>query len=208
MLHTVTALERMSLQAIDGSVGTVKDTYFDGDAWELRYFVADAGNWLPGRSLLVSPRAVAAIDWPRFTLALNLTRRQIASNRGIADDGSAQRRHLQSTGIVTGYSIEATDGAIGYVEDFLYDERNWALRFVAVDARSWFPGRHLLVAVEWVDHASWNECKFRLKLRKEEIREAPEWYPELALAPQDENSIYRYGAQSPGRQPPLGGSMR
>jgi len=207
MLHTVTALERMSLRAKDGNIGTVKDTYFDGDAWILRYFVADAGRWLPGRSVLVSPLSVTAIDWPRFTLELDLTRQQVVRNRGVADDGSAPR-HLQSTGIVTGYSVEALDGTIGHVEDFLYDERDWALRFIAVDARSWWPGRHVLVAIQWVDQVRWNDCKVHLNLRQEEIREAPEWHPELALAPQDENSIYRYGAQSPGRQPPVGRYVR
>lgn len=33
MLHTVTALERMSLQAMDGSIGMVNDTYFDAHSW-------------------------------------------------------------------------------------------------------------------------------------------------------------------------------
>jgi mannose-6-phosphate isomerase-like protein (cupin superfamily) len=40
---------------------------------------------------------------------------------------------LRSSRAVTGYHIQATDGEIGHVEDFLVDEHFWAIRYMLVD---------------------------------------------------------------------------
>jgi hypothetical protein len=36
---------------------------------------------------------------------------------------------------VKGYNIEASDGNIGHVEDFILEDKTWALRYVVVDTR-------------------------------------------------------------------------
>ena len=48
---------------------------------------------------------------------------------------------LRSTREVIGYYIEATDGDIGHVEDFLIDDENWATRYMVVDTVNWWPGK-------------------------------------------------------------------
>ena len=58
MLHVVKDLERMKINAKDGNVGYVYDFYFDDLTWTARYLVADTGNWLIGRRVLLSPQAV------------------------------------------------------------------------------------------------------------------------------------------------------
>jgi sporulation protein YlmC with PRC-barrel domain len=47
---------------------------------------------------------------------------------------------LRSVRNVTGYYIEATDGDLGHVEDFIVDTGEWALRYMVVDTRNWWPG--------------------------------------------------------------------
>ncbi len=49
--------------------------------------------------------------------------------------------HLRSSKAVAGYDIEAADGKIGHVEDFLVEEGSWAIRYVVVDTRNWWPGK-------------------------------------------------------------------
>jgi hypothetical protein len=51
---------------------------------------------------------------------------------------------------MSGYGIQATDGGLGHVEDFLVDEECWAIRYLIVDRRKWWPGRHVLIATEWI----------------------------------------------------------
>lgn len=51
-------LFKLSLGALDGEIGKVKDIYFDDSDWTVRYLVADTGNWLFERKVLISPIAV------------------------------------------------------------------------------------------------------------------------------------------------------
>ena len=53
--------------------------------------------------------------------------------------------HLRSTGEVNHYHVEATDGAIGHIDDFLIDD-DWRIRFLVIDTRNWWPGRKVIVA--------------------------------------------------------------
>jgi hypothetical protein len=52
-------LKRNTIVATDGEIGKVEDFYFDDRSWTMRYLVADTGNWLLGRKVLISPRRKA-----------------------------------------------------------------------------------------------------------------------------------------------------
>jgi hypothetical protein len=54
--------------------------------------------------------------------------------------------HLRSANNVAGYYIEATDGEIGHVEDFIIDDETWEIRYMVVDIRNWLPGKKVLIA--------------------------------------------------------------
>ena len=47
---------------------------------------------------------------------------------------------LRSTNVVSGYHIQASDGEIGIVEDFIVDDEMWAIRYLIVGTRNWWPG--------------------------------------------------------------------
>jgi uncharacterized protein YrrD len=52
-----------SIQATDGEkIGTAQEFYFDDRHWTIRYLVANTGNWLTGRQVLVSPYALITIS--------------------------------------------------------------------------------------------------------------------------------------------------
>ena len=44
-----------------------------------------------------------------------------------------------------GCPIAASDGRIGAVKDFLFDDRSWRIRWVEVDTGGWLPGRKVLI---------------------------------------------------------------
>jgi len=44
-----------------------------------------------------------------------------------------------------GCPIAASDGRIGAVKDFLFDDRSWKLRWMVVDTGDWLPGRKVLI---------------------------------------------------------------
>ncbi|MGB9470216.1 MAG: hypothetical protein WBQ59_12785, partial [Candidatus Acidiferrum sp.] len=47
--------------------------------------------------------------------------------------------HLRSTRAVTGYHIQAKDGEVGHVGDFIVDDETWAIRYLIVDTKNWWP---------------------------------------------------------------------
>ena len=69
----------------------------------------------------------------------------------------ADDSHLRSCKAVTGHHIEATDGEIGHVEDFLLDDETWAIRYIVVDTSNWWLGHKVLVAPRWIRSVSWLE---------------------------------------------------
>jgi hypothetical protein len=44
-----------------------------------------------------------------------------------------------------GCPVRASDGDVGIVKDFLFDDANWKIRWVAVGAGDWLPGRQLFI---------------------------------------------------------------
>jgi hypothetical protein len=44
-----------------------------------------------------------------------------------------------------GCPVRVTDGDVGSVKDFLFDDQNWKIRWMVVGAGKWLPGRQLLI---------------------------------------------------------------
>ena len=82
--------------------------------------------------------------------------------------------HLRSTSEVTGYSIHASDGDIGQVDDFVVDDQDWVIRYVVISRGLW-PGKKVILGTEWTDQVSWGERKVFVPLTREAIKDAPEW---------------------------------
>ena len=62
---------------------------------------------------------------------------------------------LAAISALTDYSVDASDGRFGTVKDFLFDDRNWRIRWVVVNAGTWLTGRKVLVhpsAIQQADH--------------------------------------------------------
>ena len=82
--------------------------------------------------------------------------------------------HLHSTGEALSYRIEATDGRIGQVEDFVIEEKSWEIQFLVVEADDWLPGKKVIVDTHWIDEVDWSQGKVRVSLPRNAIRGATE----------------------------------
>jgi uncharacterized protein YrrD len=91
--------------------------------------------------------------------------------------GESGDPHLRSSAEVTGYHVAATDDEIGHVEDFLIDDATWAIRYMVVDTRSWWPGKNVLVSPEWIDRVVWSDSKVYVRMTREQIKKSPEHDP-------------------------------
>lgn len=92
MLRKASDLRQYSIEATDGSIGSVHDHYFDDRFWTLRYIVVDTGNWLPGRKVLIAPEAIIRTDSEGKSLSLNLSKQQIENSPDIGSDLPVSRQ--------------------------------------------------------------------------------------------------------------------
>lgn len=116
-----------------------------------------------------------------------------------APDSDVERGdpHLRSVNEVTGYYIEATDGSIGHVEDFIIDEKDWAMRYLIVDTKNWWPGKKVLISPHWLRDIVWSDEKVFLDLPRDKIQAAPEFDRSITLDRAYEERIYRHYGLSP-----------
>jgi hypothetical protein len=104
--------------------------------------------------------------------------------------------HLRSTTEVTGYQIEAADGEIGHVDGFVVDDESWAIRYVEVATRNWWPGKKVLVSPAWIERVSWTDSKVFAGLTREAIQKAPE-YAAKPITRDYENRLYLHYGRPP-----------
>jgi hypothetical protein len=219
MLDGASALKGFKLHCLDGELGSVMTFYFDDRYWTIRYVVANTGDWIEGRQVLISPHALTAVSRERHHISVNLTRKQIESSPSldsaepisrrfeksyhlyfgwprywgapftwgstpyIARDDEEQRvdasgeqasdPHLRSTNAVTGYHVAAKDGEIGHVVDFLIDDETWAIRYLVVDTRNWWPGKQVMVAPKWIECLSVDQSKAFVALSRDQVKQSP-----------------------------------
>jgi sporulation protein YlmC with PRC-barrel domain len=93
MLQSIKQLYGNKLGATDGEIGHVNDFYFDDKSWAVRYVVADTGSWLPGRQVLISPRAFGGFLRTGKVLSVNLSRKQIEGSPAIGSRKPVSRQY-------------------------------------------------------------------------------------------------------------------
>src|SRR5688572_10509184 len=71
------------------------------------------------------------------------------------------------------FEIVATDGRIGAVDDFYFDDERWAIRYAVVDTGRWLPGRRVLVSPLSITLTEWSEQRLRLSISRDQVRDSP-----------------------------------
>lgn len=61
------------------------------------------------------------------------------------------RMMLREINDIYGNSLVATDGKIGHVKDFYFDDESWIVRYLVVDTGSWLSGRQVLLSPQAFD---------------------------------------------------------
>jgi uncharacterized protein YrrD len=238
MLIKAKTLKGYKLNGLDGEIGKVKEFYFDDQYWAIRYLVADTGNWLTDRNVLISPYALIAVNKDSELIDIDLTKKQIEDSPTLNSDKPVSRQfeeeyydyyrwpmywggpkmwgsypyivrerdkleestqskkawnpHLRSTDAVSGHNIQAKDGEIGHVEDFIIDDEAWAIRYLIIDTRNWWAGKKVLVSPLWIDRVSWNELKVFVSLSRESIKQSLEYSAESLLTRDYETKLHRH----------------
>lgn len=241
MLVSAKKLIGYKLLGLDGEMGKVKAFYFDDRHWAIRYLVADTGNWLIGKKVLISPYALEDVIWEMHDIGVNLTKKQIEESPSLDSDKPVSRQfeesyfgfynwpvywtgtsmwghypelfhdpemwdefidnertwdpHLRSTSEVRGYSIRSDEGeGVGHVEDFLIDPDSWAIRYLIVDTKEWWPGKKVLISPSWIRQEGWEGRSISVNLSGESIKNSIEYHEDSPLTRNYEMELHQqYG---------------
>jgi sporulation protein YlmC with PRC-barrel domain len=93
MLRSMNDLEGYAIGATDGTVGQVKDFYFDDEAWVVRYLVVETGAWLNSRRVLISPFSIGTPNWSDKLLPVTITKEQVKHSPDIDTEKPVSRQH-------------------------------------------------------------------------------------------------------------------
>lgn len=99
---------------------------------------------------------------------------------------------LRSANEVAKYSIAATDGDIGQVEDFLFDDDVWAIRYLVVDTKKWLPGKKVLIPLIWIKEITWADKAVTVDVDRDKIKSSPEFDPDRPINREQEEVLYDY----------------
>lgn len=105
---------------------------------------------------------------------------------------NARDPHLRSVREVIGYSVHATDGDIGQVDDFFVDEADWRIRYLLVDTIRWLPGKKVLISPDWILRVSWSEHTIYVNVPKEKVENSPEYNPADVVDREHEHHLFAH----------------
>ena len=94
--------------------------------------------------------------------------------------------HLRSSNQVIGHEVMATDGPVGTIADFVFNDSNWAIRDAVVATRKWLYGRQVLLPPESIVGVSWSEHEVYLNVTRETVEAGSEYDPELSAVREQE----------------------
>jgi len=99
---------------------------------------------------------------------------------------------LRNVKDLRGYAIHATDGVIGHVDDFYFDDEAWAIRYLVVETGTWLPRRQVLISPLSIGHPDWSAQLLPVSLTKAQVRDSPDIDTRMPVSRQHEATYHRY----------------
>jgi uncharacterized protein YrrD len=99
---------------------------------------------------------------------------------------------LRSLKDLIGYTIQSTDGEIGKVADFYFDDLNWVIRYMIADTGSWLEEKLVLISPFELGEPDWNNKTFPVKLTKQQIENSPDISIDAPVSRQHEEELSGY----------------
>jgi len=91
-----------------------------------------------------------------------------------------------------GYTIRATDGEIGTVDDLLFDDRSWMVRYIVADTGGWLSSRRVLLSPSVLERPDRVALAVPVRLTREKIRESPRIDADAPVTREQEELLSRH----------------
>jgi hypothetical protein len=91
-----------------------------------------------------------------------------------------------------GLTIRATDGDLGTVDEFYFDDETWTIRYLTVETGGWLGGRPVLISPISVILADWQAKRLDVALTKKQVENSPNIDTHKPVSRQHEAAYFGY----------------
>lgn len=154
------------------------------DYYGYPYYWGSTGLWGAGELPIHSMERTAT------AMSASVESTKVTSGHRISTD-----LHLRSTAEVSTYNISAPDGDIGHVEDFIVEDDNWKIRYLAIDTSNWWVGKKVIISPQWISSIDWASNKVNVMLTRDGIKQSPEYDISKVLSRDYERELHRHYGQ-------------
>ena len=99
---------------------------------------------------------------------------------------------LRSLKDLEGYTVNASDGDVGRVVDFLVEDERWTIRYLVVETGGFFDERRVLISPVSFGNVEWSTRRVDLALTKDKIKNSPSIDTNQPVSRQHEWNLFRY----------------
>lgn len=101
------------------------------------------------------------------------------------------QRNIKS---LTGCSLEATDGEIGEVKDFYFEDNSWIINYLIVKTGNWLSSRKVLISPQALVKRKTEGSIFPVNLTREQIKTSPDVDTDKPVSRQQDIALYGHYA--------------
>ena len=94
---------------------------------------------------------------------------------------------LQVISPLKGFAIEASDGTIGMVCDFLFDDASWKVRWLVIDCGTWLTGRKVRIHPSAISREDLERQQSVVALTRAQVEDSPKLLEDQPVSQQMEN---------------------
>ena len=99
---------------------------------------------------------------------------------------------LRSLKDFTGFTIGATDGDMGQVATWYFDDASFTIRHLVVDTGGWLSGRKVLISPRALRDIDWDAKRIHAALTKTQVQQSPDIDADRPVSRQQESEYDRY----------------
>jgi len=99
---------------------------------------------------------------------------------------------LQNINELYGNALAASDGDIGHVKDFYFDDQAWAVRYLVADTGTWLTDKLVLLSPHSFGRLDRDGKILHVNLTRQQIENSPSIETHLPVSRQYEEDYYRY----------------
>jgi hypothetical protein len=93
---------------------------------------------------------------------------------------------------IYGHKLAAVDGQLGNINDFYFDDKSWAVRYLVVDTGTWLPGRQVLLAPHALGKFDADRGVVTVHLTCQQVEHSPSIEAHRPVSRQYEENYYSY----------------